>query len=244
MPTHPREKLETISTDDLKVLVAKNRSYAGVLRDMEIPSGQYTKCLKRRCKKESIDVSHIRGQSWRKGTKGNNVRRPLSDILVKNSTYKARQTLRRRLVDAGLLKDECAKCGIGPEWQNELLVLQLDHINGSCDDNRLKNLRLLCPNCHSQTDTYCGKNNKVAKNRRVKITFVDSCVDCNAEIGEGSTRCLKCSGKQSKRKVENRPSLNQIEQDLKELKSYLAVGRKYGVTDNTIRKWIRVAKRT
>lgn len=65
--------------------------------------------------------------------------------------------LKRRLISEGLLKSECYKCGI-TDWLGELLVLQLDHKNGNELDNRLENLWILCPNCHSQTPTYGSKN--------------------------------------------------------------------------------------
>lgn len=68
------------------------------------------------------------------------------------------QRLKAWLVAAGLLKDECVRCGIGPNWHGQPLVLQLDHENGDPLDNRLENLRILCPNCHSQTETWCGRN--------------------------------------------------------------------------------------
>lgn len=60
----------------------------------------------------------------------------------------------QKLIKSGLLIEECVKCMIGPEWQGEPLVLHLDHKSGDRKDNRLSNLRLLCPNCHSQTPTY------------------------------------------------------------------------------------------
>ena len=57
-----------------------------------------------------------------------------------------------------LLEYKCEQCGNTGEWLNQPLVLQLDHINGIHDDNRLENLRFLWPNCHSITETYAGKN--------------------------------------------------------------------------------------
>src|SRR5207253_7971965 len=90
---------------------------------------------------------------------------PLSEILVERSTYMDRLRLKRRLVAAGLMPYACAACGIS-EWLDQTLILQLDHVNGVGDDNRIENLRLLCPNCHSQTSTYCGRNVRVRRKNR------------------------------------------------------------------------------
>lgn len=82
---------------------------------------------------------------------------PLNEILAgKYPQYKTGH-LKRRLIEEGLKENRCEKCGI-KEWNNKKIVCQLDHINGIPTDHRLENLRILCPNCHSQTDTFCGKN--------------------------------------------------------------------------------------
>ena len=81
----------------------------------------------------------------------------LEEILIENSQYTNMTKLKDRVLKAGLLETKCAICGI-TDWNNMPLVLQLDHINGNNRDNRIENLRLLCPNCHSQTETFSGKN--------------------------------------------------------------------------------------
>lgn len=67
---------------------------------------------------------------------------------------------KERLYALGLLARECLECGSGEEWQGKPLVLQLDHIDGNTANNRIENLRILCPNCHSQTGTWCHRNIK------------------------------------------------------------------------------------
>jgi len=84
----------------------------------------------------------------------------LEDILIEGSTYST-EKLKTRLLKAGIFKEICNICGVNSIWQGRRLVLQLDHINGVPNDHRIDNLRTLCPNCHSQTSTYCGRNKKL-----------------------------------------------------------------------------------
>lgn len=86
---------------------------------------------------------------------------PNEEIFKEKSHY-SNEMIKQRIVSQGLLEYKCVKCGID-RWQGETIVLDLDHINGDNLDNRLENLRFLCPNCHSQTDTYKGRNKNTGK---------------------------------------------------------------------------------
>lgn len=114
------------------------------------------KQIKKRCEELNIDYKHL--QNSNPVDKNYSYRYDYKDILIENSTYSSRTRLKARLIHDGLLEYKCAICGNLGFWNNQPLSLQLDHINGVNNDNRLENLRLLCPNCHSQTDTFSGKN--------------------------------------------------------------------------------------
>ena len=88
---------------------------------------------------------------------------PNEEIFTENSFY-SNELVKQRIVKQDLLEYKCVKCGID-SWQGETIVLDLDHINGNNRDNRLINLRYLCPNCHSQTDTYKGRNKNTGKQK-------------------------------------------------------------------------------
>lgn len=91
---------------------------------------------------------------------------PLEQVLVENSTY-ARHNLKRRIIKDKLIDYKCVCCGNIGEHNSQPLVLQLDHINGINNDHRLENLRFLCPNCHTQQDTYAAKN--IVKQKNITV---------------------------------------------------------------------------
>jgi hypothetical protein len=156
-----------ISREALAPLVATSTSVAQVLVALGLPiDGRAHRELTARIKSLGLDTTHHRGGAWSRGetaathpSVARTARRnslPDAELFSANSSVVNNNTrLVKRLVELGWSYC-CAICGIS-QWQGQDLVLHLDHINGIANDNRQINLRLLCPNCHSQTDTYCNR---------------------------------------------------------------------------------------
>ena len=140
--------------------VRSSFSIAQVLKLLQLsPTGSNYKSMHMHFSRLELDTSHFTGQGHLRGkTHSWTPRRPLDEILVVNSTYVATSHLKARLLREGVLKNRCYACGRDPIWRGKPLVLILDHKNGNRSDNRLGNLRLLCPNCNSQQQTFAGKN--------------------------------------------------------------------------------------
>ena len=156
-----------------------------------------------------------------------NPRIPLAEVLVEYSTY-SRWSLRKRLIEDGLLKYQCVMCGIH-EWKGRKLSLHLDHINGVNTDNRLENLRFLCPNCHSLTPTYSRSSNHSLND--------NFCLSCGAKISRHAIRCRSCAACACAKSKIDWPLLEELVKMVDQT-SYSAVGRELGVSDNAVRKHI------
>lgn len=134
--------------------VNNNKSIVQVLKDLgyKVNGGSVWRRVKKEIEELNLDTSHFdKGVS--KKAKYN-----LEDILIENSTFSNVYHLKNKLVNNNLLEYKCQICSNTGEWLGNPMTLQLDHINGVRDDNRIENLRFLCPNCHSQTDTFAGRN--------------------------------------------------------------------------------------
>lgn len=140
----------------LREAIEKSECKSDILRHLNISvkSGNF-QTLERYCIKYSIDINHLK-YSHNRGHKFQESKTN-EELFVENSTSIGK-TIKERIIKEKLIKYKCACCKNEGEWMGIKLTLQLDHINGVNNDNRLNNLRFLCPNCHSQTKTYAAKN--------------------------------------------------------------------------------------
>lgn len=160
-------------------------------------------------------------------------------MLLEHSTY-SRGHLKRRLYAEGLKPRACEECGQGEEWRGRRMALILDHINGVGDDNRLENLRIVRPNRAATLETHCGRNPVLHRPGFASPAKRSSCratrSTATAPLRAATARATAQKGipRLERRKVD-RPPHDQLMAELAAL-NYSAVGRRYGVSDNAVRK--------
>lgn len=218
-------------TDEALIAAVKiSLTYADVLRHLglRIHSSRY-KRVQKDVQRLGLDTSHFL-RSNKGMSNSRKIKIPLEELL-REGTEVHTHRLKKRLIKAGLLEEKCYGCGV-LYWQEKKLSLHLDHIDGNRKNNKLKNLRLLCPNCHSLTETYCGNKNK-------KNSY--SCLDCGTQISKLAIRCRPCSHKNSGYVKPTKIAWGNLEDLIKEVEatSYTAVAKRLGVSNNAVKKHIR-----
>jgi transposase-like protein len=235
--------------EEARQAVADSKSYSETLRQLGMrPAGGNHALLKKyvdevwEISTEHFDPAAAAVRNLHRSAK------PLAEILVEGSTY-SRNKLKQRLFEAGLKRRSCEMCGQDESWRGRRMALILDHVNGTPDDNRLENLRIVCPNCAATLETHCGRKNRM----RAPIR---ACKRCGREfvVKYRSHRyCSRSCGVRWDRSVlRGKPHMDQrraerppYAQLLEEIDSsgFVAVGCKYGVSDNAVRKWVRFYER-
>ena len=150
------QNISTITKEELQILVKQSTTYMDVLIALEYKEkgGVIYKILKQKIYEYNIDTSHFLGKAHGKSRSRTY---ELNEVFVQNSTYKGK--LINLLINNCIRPYKCECCGI-TEWNGKKITLQVHHVNGNHNDNRLENLQILCPNCHSQTDNFGGANVK------------------------------------------------------------------------------------
>lgn len=181
--------------------------------------GHTNNLFRQRCQELNIDYSHF-------GTNSGKTKRTVENVFCENSTA-SQQVLRNWFLKNQNVDYKCSLCGIS-EWQGKELSLRLDHINGCNNDNRLENLRWVCPNCDSQLGTYCGRNRPLKEKTR--------CLKCGIPLQD--SRSSYCRGCYQEKLSEER--INNISrEELKTLirtNSFVNVGKMLQLSDNGVRK--------
>ncbi|MEV6201983.1 HNH endonuclease [Streptomyces sp. NPDC051771] len=147
----------------LRRAAAESTSIAGVLRRLGRPdTGTQRRRLRTWIAECRISTAHFLGQAHARGKPGPTPFKSAREILVRHEGgYRSKSHLLRRALREVGVPDECATCGTGPTWLGGPMTLEIDHVNGDWNDDRRENLRLLCPNCHAVTDTWCRGGRRV-----------------------------------------------------------------------------------
>ena len=217
--------MDQYSKEEFEKIILSCSSYTECLKELGYNSysGASIQRLKDKIKECQIDTSHF--------TSKPSLVREEKNIFIKDST--ACQKVLRNWYKKGNYSDYvCSICGQEPFWNGKELTLILDHINGYNKDDRLENLRWVCPNCNQQLDTTNGKN-KNHKEHKINL-----CIDCGTPISNRAIRCSSCNYKAHT--SEDVPYISREElKNLIRSTPFTTIGKQFGVSDNAVRKWCK-----
>ncbi len=222
----------------MRVDILEKKELILKLIEDNLPKAEISRILK--CKEvtlntylKKMEIEYL-GNKGGKGYKTSNNKKSAM-FYIQNNKRISSHKLKNKLIDDKIKEHKCEDCGLN-EWLGSRIPIELHHIDGDRYNNKLENLKILCPNCHAKTENYSGRN-KVKENKieNKKIENKKNCI-CGKLIKKNSKKCNECYNK-SQRIVE-RPEYDKLLNEVK-LYGYRKTGRNYSVSDNTIRKWIK-----
>ena len=218
--------IDTYSDEEFKNIVKQSSSMKEISTKIgyTATSGDSLARIRKRIDFLNLSTEHFSEMNKR------TVKRNEDNIFIENSTAN-QSTLRRWYKKGEYTPYICSICGQEPIWQGKDLTLILDHINGSNHDDRLENLRWVCPNCNQQLDTTNGKN---LRNKNKDNKILNYCIDCGKEISRGAMRCISCE--QARRHCEKPITREELKRLIRNT-PFTRIGEQFGVSDNAIRKW-------
>lgn len=215
-------------------------TFVEVEAKLGLPSPTVT--LRKYIKRNAIPMPVFLGQrAGRK--KSSTTRRQCCLGDLRENVILSNGAIKRMLFRDGVKDKKCERCGwCEPRPSDGKIPLHLHHKNGNHLDCRLENLEILCPNHHALTDNYCGCKNRskgsLAGTRKAQpIPYPRNICEHCGQLGYGDRYCSQQCVKASQRRVA-RPTVEQLAEDIRTM-SWIAIGKKYGVSDNAIRKWAR-----
>lgn len=157
----PRPRRRSWTEAQLRQAIASSRSVRQAIGKLGLreAGGNYEQ-IKKYIAEYNIDTSHLKAQAWNRGMRGIGKPRIELDAILRRDTRFPSHKLKLRLFAAGLKRPCCEACGWARRSADGRIPVELDHINGDRYDNRLENLRILCPNCHSLKPTHRGRNKR------------------------------------------------------------------------------------
>ena len=222
----------------LDPLVKKSTSFRQVLLHLGLnPLGGSHFHITKVIKRLAIDTTHFVSQAHNKGKVLSKLTKEdiLKQLTIKDAMHmRQSHSLKLLLYKFGLKNEVCEECGMLPIWNGKKISFHLDHKNGNRLDDRLENLRILCPNCHSQTATF-SKRKLENKQDKVHSIIVKLCSGCGVTIGKRSKSglCSKCAGKLQSKICDKDTLIALLKNN-----SCSSIGRRFGVSGTTIKRWV------